>query len=79
LGVNHEVQARARKILSETTAQGLHSGKSPSGYAAAAIYTAAVLTDTNLTQKEVAEVAQVTDVTIRTRYQEQLDLVTEEA
>ncbi|WP_117595710.1 MULTISPECIES: transcription initiation factor IIB [Haloprofundus] len=76
LGVSHEVQAQAREILEKTTATGLHSGKSPPGYAAAAIYAAAVLTDTNLTQREVAEVAQVTDVTIRNRYREQLEVVT---
>ncbi|WP_101298365.1 transcription initiation factor IIB [Halegenticoccus soli] len=75
LGVSHEVQAQARDILTQTTSRGLHSGKSPSGYAAAAIYAAAVISDTNLTQKEVADVAQVTDVTIRNHYREQMEAV----
>jgi len=48
------------------------SGKSPTGYAAAAIYAASLLCNEKKTQNEVASVAQVTEVTIRNRYQEQI-------
>src|SRR5438046_1805195 len=46
----------------------LASGVAPSGVAAAPIYIAAILSAKPCTQKEVAEVAGVTEVTIRNRY-----------
>lgn len=69
------VQRTARDILDAGEVGGLHSGKSPTGLAAAAIYTAALHHDEDPTQNEVAEVANVTAVTIRNRYQEQKPLV----
>ncbi|WP_227380711.1 transcription initiation factor IIB [Haladaptatus halobius] len=73
LGTSDAVQAKATEVIETSSAQGLLSGKSPIGYAAAAIYAASLLCNEKQTQREVAEVAQVTDVTIRNRYQEQLD------
>ncbi|TKX82848.1 transcription initiation factor IIB 3, partial [Halorubrum sp. SS5] len=40
---------------------------------AAAIYAASLLCNEKKTQREVADVAQVTEVTIRNRYQEQIE------
>jgi transcription initiation factor TFIIB len=73
LGLAEEVQAKAKNIIDTSTEQGLLSGKSPTGFAAAAIYAAALLCNEKKTQREVAEVAQVTEVTIRNRYQEQIE------
>ena len=73
LEVSEEVQAMANEIIETTAEQGLLSGKSPTGYAAAAIYAAALLCNEKQTQKDVAEVANVTEVTIRNRYQEQIE------
>jgi transcription initiation factor TFIIB len=73
LGLAEEVQAKAKEIIDTSTEQGLLSGKSPTGFAAAAIYAAALLCNEKKTQREVAEVAQVTEVTIRNRYQEQIE------
>jgi len=50
--------------------KGLISGRGPTGVAAAAVYIAAALKGERRTQKEVAEVAGVTEVTIRNRYRE---------
>ncbi len=72
LELSEEVQAKANEIIETTAAQGMLSGKSPTGYAAAAIYASALLCNEKKTQREVAEVAQVTEVTIRNRYQEQI-------
>lgn len=69
------VQRTAVEILEAGEVGGLHSGKSPTGLAAAAIYTAALHHNRDPTQNEVAEVANVTAVTIRNRYQEQKPLV----
>src|SRR6056297_907304 len=73
LELSEEVQAKANEIIDTTTEQGLLSGKSPTGYAAAAIYAASLLCNEKKTQREVADVAQVTEVTIRNRYQEQIE------
>jgi len=48
----------------------LISGRGPTGVAAAAVYIAALLKNEKRTQKQVANVAGVTEVTIRNRYRE---------
>ncbi|ELY61021.1 transcription initiation factor IIB [Natronococcus jeotgali] len=73
LDSSEEVQAKAREIIDTTAEEGLLSGKSPTGFAAAAIYAASLLCNEKKTQREVADVAQVTEVTIRNRYQEQIE------
>jgi transcription initiation factor TFIIB len=73
LDLSEEVQSKAGEIIETTAEQGLLSGKSPTGFAAAAIYAASLLCNEKKTQREVADVAQVTEVTIRNRYQEQIE------
>lgn len=70
LQLSGEVQARARNILKEAREKDLLSGKGPTGLAAAALYIAAVLEGEKRTQREVADVVGVTEVTIRNRYKE---------
>ncbi|WP_049983651.1 transcription initiation factor IIB family protein [Halorubrum sp. BV1] len=73
LNLSEETIAKAREIIDTSAEQGLLSGKSPSGFAAAAIYAASLLCNEKKTQREVADVANVTEVTIRNRYQEQIE------
>ena len=73
LDVSDETEIRARELLGMATERGLHSGKSPVGLAAAALYAAAILSNEKLTQDEVSAVAEVSTVTIRNRYQELLE------
>ena len=75
LGLDQEVRRKAEHVLDHATSEGLHAGKSPSGYAAAAVYLAALLCDCKRTQKDVADVADVTEVTVRNGYQEQMELI----
>jgi transcription initiation factor TFIIB len=75
LSLPEDVKRRATRIVDETTAQGLHAGKSPTGFAAAAIYLASMLSDEKRTQSEIADVADVTVVTVRNRYKEQMEAV----
>jgi len=72
LDLSEEAIAKAREIIDTSAEQGLLSGKSPSGFAAAAIYASSLLCNEKKTQREVANVANVTEVTIRNRYQEQI-------
>ena len=65
-----EVQAQAIQILKMAANNGLTSGRGPTGVAAAAIYVASVLANSRRTQREVAAVARVTEVTVRNRYKE---------
>jgi transcription initiation factor TFIIB len=73
LGVSEKTKRRAIKILNQAIEKGLTSGKGPTGIAAAAIYIASLLEGEKLTQREVAEVARVTEVTVRNRYKELVD------
>ncbi|WP_394345802.1 transcription initiation factor IIB [Halegenticoccus tardaugens] len=73
LGVSEEVQQKANEIIDTSAEAGLLSGKSPTGFAAAALYAASLLCNEKQTQREVAQVANVTEVTVRNRYQEQIE------
>jgi transcription initiation factor TFIIB len=75
LHLSEEVQSKANEIIETTAEKGLLSGRSPTGYAAAAIYAASLLCNEKKTQRDVATVAQVTEVTIRNRYQEQMEAI----
>jgi transcription initiation factor TFIIB len=73
LVVSGKAEATAIKILQLAKNSKLTSGRGPTGIAAAATYIAAVLTNERKTQREIAEVANVTEVTIRNRYKELLE------
>ncbi len=73
--VSEEVIDKAKDIIDRTAEKGMISGKSPTGYAAAALYAASLLCDEKKTQREIAKVANVTEVTIRNRYQEQIQAI----
>ncbi|WP_435358507.1 transcription initiation factor IIB [Haloarchaeobius sp. DFWS5] len=73
LGLSDEAERRARMLLDNARTAGIHSGKSPVGLAAAAVYAAALLTNEKVTQNQVSDVASISEVTIRNRYKELLD------
>jgi transcription initiation factor TFIIB len=80
LGLPHHVQNTALTLLQTARQRHAVEGKSPVGIAAATIYIAALLENTPITQQKIATVADVTEVTIRNRYQDlartlDLDLV----
>ncbi|MFB6210640.1 MAG: transcription initiation factor IIB family protein [Halobacteriales archaeon] len=80
LDASAAIEREATRIVEQTTTAGISSGKSPTGFAAAAIYLASILheqdqpagvSEAPFTQQEVAEVAGVCTVTLRKRYQDQ--------
>ncbi|OVE86286.1 transcription initiation factor IIB [Natronolimnobius baerhuensis] len=73
LDLPDETERRARQLLKTAKDEGIHSGKSPVGLAAAAVYAAALLTNEKVTQNDVSEVASISEVTIRNRYHELLE------
>ncbi|MCC6013538.1 MAG: transcription initiation factor IIB [Candidatus Verstraetearchaeota archaeon] len=70
LNLSGVTQHRAAEILQEAKKRGITAGKDPAGLAAAAIYIASLLENERRTQKEIAQAAQVTEVTVRNRYKE---------
>jgi transcription initiation factor TFIIB len=72
LGLSEAVERRARDLLASSRGSAVHSGKSPVGLAAAAVYAGALLANERVTQTQVGEVANVSEVTIRNRYKELL-------
>jgi len=70
LSISVETQKRAIEIIEVIEELGIVGGKSPIGLAAAALYIASILTGARRTQKEIAKAANITEVTIRNRYQE---------
>jgi transcription initiation factor TFIIB len=73
LHLSPRTQNDALKILKKAEISELTSGRGPAGIAAAALYVAALLNNEKKTQREVADVAGITEVTIRNRYKELLE------
>jgi len=63
-----KTKRKALEILKKAEEGKISAGKDPMGLAAAALYVACVMNGENKTQKDVAEAAGVTEVTIRNRY-----------
>ncbi len=70
LGISAKVMKTAAELLHKARELGITAGKDPAGLAAAAVYIAALLHGERKTQKEIAHVAGVTEVTVRNRYKE---------
>lgn len=70
----HSLERRATDIIEEAKEANLHSGRSPTSIASAAIYTASIIEKIRFTQKEIANATETTEVTIRNRYQEMLEV-----
>ena len=67
------VERRARELAERAREAGIDNGRNPCGVAAACLYTAAEAAGRDLTQKEAADVADVTPVTLRTTYEKLSD------
>ena len=73
LHLSPKTQSDSIGLLKKAYISELTSGRGPAGIAAAALYVAALLNDEKRTQREVADVAGITEVTIRNRYKELID------
>jgi transcription initiation factor TFIIB len=67
-GISGKTQGYAIKILRQARRKRAASGKDPMGLAAAALYIACLQNNEKKTQKDIAEAAGVTEVTVRNRY-----------
>ncbi len=66
--LSEKTKRKAMEYLKEATRIEVSAGKDPMGLAAAALYLACVVVGENKTQKDIAQAAGVTEVTIRNRY-----------
>jgi len=66
--ISMPTQQRAIRIINDAKKRGIVTGKDPMGLAAASLYVACVLEGERKTQKEIADAANVTEVTVRNRY-----------
>jgi len=76
LGLSQQVYMLSAKLIDVLKRNGLTEGKDPAGIAAAAVYIASIILDEKKTQRQVAQAANVTEVTIRNRYRDILDKLT---
>jgi transcription initiation factor TFIIB len=67
-GISGKTQGITIQILREARKKRAVAGKDPMGLAAAALYVACLQNNEKKTQKEIAEAAGVTEVTVRNRY-----------
>jgi transcription initiation factor TFIIB len=67
-GISGKTQGAAIAILREARRKRAVAGKDPMGLAAAALYIACLQNNEKKTQKDIAEAAGVTEVTVRNRY-----------
>nr|QEE17796.1 Transcription initiation factor IIB [Candidatus Prometheoarchaeum syntrophicum] len=70
LKLSSNVAKKAHGIISLAERKGLTSGRGPTGLAASAIYLASIYYRERRTQREIARVSQVTEVTVRNRFKE---------
>ncbi|MDA4125452.1 MAG: transcription initiation factor IIB [Thaumarchaeota archaeon] len=68
VGLSERVARKAVEIVRITEEKEISAGKAPMGLAASALYLAGVIEGEIKTQKEIAEAAGVTEVTVRNRY-----------
>lgn len=70
LNITPETESNAINILEEADEKGIINGKAPTGMVAASLYIATLLNCEKRTQREIADVVGVTEVTIRNRSHE---------
>jgi len=70
LELSNECHKIAKKVIKMAELRGLTSGRGPTGVCAAAIYAASIITKERRTQRSIAKTSQVTEVTVRNRFNE---------
>jgi len=75
IGISEKTKRYAIEILRKAEENKISAGKNPMGLAAAALYAACVTNGEDKTQRDVAEAASITEVTVRNRYKGLLELL----
>lgn len=70
IGLDAEIESLTKNLLNAYISRIPTSGKDPKGIVAGIIYLACKLREKNITQKEIADIVGVTEVTLRSRFKE---------
>jgi transcription initiation factor TFIIB len=68
--LTEKTKRRALDIMEKVTENEISAGKDPMGLAATVLYISSIKTGENITQKEISNVAGVTEVTLRNRFKD---------
>ena len=75
IGISEKTKRHAIEILKKAEESKISAGKNPMSLAATALYISSVIMGENHTQKDFAQAANITEVTIRNRHKELLDML----
>jgi transcription initiation factor TFIIB len=68
--LSEKTKRQAAEIMDNVTKREISTGKDPMGLAAAVLYVSCIKTGENRTQSSISEAAEVTEVTLRSRYKD---------
>jgi transcription initiation factor TFIIB len=68
--LSEKTKRQAAEIMNNVTKREISTGKDPMGLAAAVLYVSCIKTGENRTQSSISEAAEVTEVTLRSRYKD---------
>jgi transcription initiation factor TFIIB len=71
--LNEKTKRHAIDVMSNVTKKEISAGKNPMGLAATVLYISCIKTGEHRTQKDIAEAARITDVTLRNRFKDLKD------
>jgi transcription initiation factor TFIIB len=75
--LSEKTKRQAFNIMQEVTENEISAGKDPMGLAATVLYMSSIKTDENISQKEISSAAGVTEVTLRNRFKDSKNRLTE--
>jgi len=71
--LNEKTKRHAIDVMKNVTKKEISAGKNPMGLAATVVYISCIKTGEHRTQKDIAEAAGITDVTLRNRFKDLKD------
>src|SRR5215469_10411381 len=71
--IDEKTKRQAIEIMKDVTNREISAGKNPMGLAATVVYISCIKTGENVTQRNIAQAAGITDVTLRNRFKDLTD------
>ena len=71
--IDEKTKRQAIEIMKDVTNREISAGKNPMGLAATVVYISCIKTGENITQRDIAQAAGITDVTLRNTFKDLMD------
>ena len=71
--IDEKTKRQAIEIMKDVTNREISAGKNPMGLAATVVYISCMKTGEDITQRDIAQAAGITDVTLRNRFKDLMD------